>query len=66
MREGFFRLPPNPTPQQKQQLRDWAIGVWGRHATAGVRTAVYEHCSRVLLDRFKRNVAAGVVWPTTM
>lgn len=22
MREGTFRLPPNPTPQQKQQLKD--------------------------------------------
>lgn len=32
MREGTFKLPPNPTPQQKQQLRDWAIGAWGRRA----------------------------------
>ncbi|MEN6337248.1 MAG: hypothetical protein ABFE01_23575, partial [Phycisphaerales bacterium] len=32
MREGSFRLPPNPSPQQKQQLKDWAIGAWGRRA----------------------------------
>jgi len=30
MREGSFRLPPNSTPAQKQQLKDWAIGAWGR------------------------------------
>lgn len=32
MREGTFKLPPNPTPQQKQQLKDWALGAWGRRA----------------------------------
>jgi hypothetical protein len=32
MREGSFKLPPNPTPQQTQQLKDWVIGAWGRRA----------------------------------
>jgi hypothetical protein len=32
MREGSFRLPPNSTPQQKQQFRNWAIGAWNRRA----------------------------------
>jgi hypothetical protein len=32
MREGSFKLPPNPTPQQTQQVKDWAIGAWGRRA----------------------------------
>ncbi len=32
MREGSFRLPPNPTPQQKQQLKNWALGAWTRRA----------------------------------
>ena len=32
MREGAFRLPPNPTPQQRQQLKNWAISAWGRRA----------------------------------
>ena len=32
MREGSFTLSSNPTPQQKQQLRDWAIDAWNRRA----------------------------------
>jgi hypothetical protein len=32
MREGSFRLPPNPTGQQKQQLKSWAISAWNRRA----------------------------------
>ncbi|MCU0916498.1 MAG: hypothetical protein MUC88_18320 [Planctomycetes bacterium] len=32
MRAGSFRLPPNPTPPQRQQLRDGALGAWKRRA----------------------------------
>jgi hypothetical protein len=32
MREGAFKLPLNPTLQQKQQLKDWAVGAWARRA----------------------------------
>lgn len=32
MREGSFRLPPNSTPQQRQQLKNWALGAWDRRA----------------------------------
>ncbi len=32
MRNGCFKLPPNPTPVQRQQLKDWAISAWGRRA----------------------------------
>jgi len=32
MREGSFRLPAGATAQQKQQLKDWAVGAWSRRA----------------------------------
>jgi len=43
MREGSFRLPPDPTPQQKQQLKGWAIGAWDRRAiSAGEKQLIEE------------------------
>ncbi len=30
MRQGSFKLPPNPIPVQKEQLKTWAISVWHR------------------------------------
>jgi len=42
MREGTFKLPPNPTPQQKQQLKDWAIGAWNRRAISATEKQLIE------------------------
>lgn len=42
MREGSFRLPPSPTVQQKQQLKDWAIGAWGRRAISQTEKKLIE------------------------
>jgi hypothetical protein len=42
MREGSFRLPPNPTTQQKQQLKDWAIGAWSRRAISLTEKKIIE------------------------
>jgi len=30
MRQGSFKLPPNPTPAQKEQLKTWAFSAWHR------------------------------------
>ncbi len=30
MRQGTFKLPPNPTPQQKEALHQWALSAWHR------------------------------------
>ena len=42
MRKGTFKLPPNPTPQQKQQLKDWAIGAWNRRAISATEKKLIE------------------------
>lgn len=30
MRQGSFKLPPSPTPAQKEQLKTWALSAWHR------------------------------------
>ncbi len=42
MREGSFTLPPNPTPQQTQQLKNWAIGAWNRRAISATEKKLIE------------------------
>jgi len=42
MREGSFKLPPTPTPQQKQQLKSWAIGAWNRRAISQTEKSLIE------------------------
>lgn len=42
MREGSFRLPVGATPQQKQQLKDWALGAWNRRAISETEKRLIE------------------------
>jgi hypothetical protein len=42
MREGSFKLPAGATPQQKRQLKDWAIGAWGRRAISATEKQLIE------------------------
>jgi hypothetical protein len=42
MRQGSFKLPPSPTPQQRQELREWALSAWHRRAISATEKRLIE------------------------
>jgi len=42
MRQGSFKLPPNPTPQQTKELKDWALSAWHRRGISETEKKLVE------------------------
>ena len=42
MRQGSLKLPPSPTPQQRQELREWALSAWHRRAISATEKRLIE------------------------